>query len=89
MMRSAASCMGFFFRGSGNELEVCEGKKHEVERIDKSGKKDVGGSYVNLYPKPLGCGGFYVNTQTHVDYVPTIISVFPFYLCFITLNFIS
>lgn len=49
------------FRENGHELE---GKKAWSGKTDKSGKKDVAGSYVNLYPKPLGCRGFYVNAQT-------------------------
>ena len=46
-MRSAASCNGFF-HNKGTEPEICKGKKVRSGRTDKSGKKDVGGSYVNL-----------------------------------------
>lgn len=35
-------------------LKFVKEKKHEVERSDKSGKKDVGGPYVNLYLKAIG-----------------------------------
>lgn len=56
----------------------------------KSGKKDVGESYVNLYSKPFGCERFYVNTQTWTLYrLSVITSIFLFYLCFITLNCIN
>lgn len=49
-------------------LKFVKEKRHGMEKADKSEKKDVEGSYVNLYPKPFGCGGFYVNTQTWTLY---------------------
>jgi len=54
--------------GAKTSLKFVKEKRYRMERTDKSGKKDVEESYVNLYPKPFGCIEFYVNIQTWTLY---------------------